>query len=408
MDKINNNQELEKTVLRDNAKSICPTCYREIPAEISEEDGKIFMSKECPEHGSFKFLVDKDSDVYKRLMCNDCLKFRRPYYALMINVTHACNLKCPVCYLADRDTPDMSLQEIKDTITCFTGVQIRLSGGEPTVRPDLPEIIKHICDLGKDPVLITNGLKFADRKYVRELKEAGLRIIHFSFNGFSDDIYKKINGAPLLDVKLKALRNLKKEKMSVRPSILLVKGVNEQELGKLYRYSLRNTGFISAIRIRTEVAVGRYDRELDQLYLSELIDLASEAIGISRDVMFDHTLSLPRGHLPCGCGITVNVMDMLLMGTDYKYSRNPLKKLMIILNLYPKLGLKCTLNVMLKAIAGKKELLNMWLFIRVWPDKRSMDLDEFKRCHSAFLDNNIKAIMPYCYGLTMQGKDCSG
>jgi len=60
-------KELEKT------SSVCPACYQQgkihkIDAKIVEEDGKVYITKECPEHGSFKDIYFSDVAIYKKWM----------------------------------------------------------------------------------------------------------------------------------------------------------------------------------------------------------------------------------------------------------------------------------------------------------------------------------------------------
>ena len=97
---------------------------------------------------------------------------------------------------------------------------VQLSGGEPTVRDDLPEIVK----LGKDMGVVhlqvnTNGIRIADDiEYLRALKDAGLDLIYLQFDGLDDAIYRQIRTRDMLDIKLRAIENC--EKLGV--GILLV------------------------------------------------------------------------------------------------------------------------------------------------------------------------------------------
>ncbi|MBI5014728.1 MAG: radical SAM protein [Deltaproteobacteria bacterium] len=88
--------------------------------------------------------------------------------------------------MPERNGPDLDLRQIEETCRSFSGSWIRLSGGEPTLRDDLPEIVALCARYGKRAVLLTNGLRLADRRYLRILKEAVLRGVHFAFNGFRD------------------------------------------------------------------------------------------------------------------------------------------------------------------------------------------------------------------------------
>lgn len=90
---------------------------------------------------------------------------------------------------------------------------IHLSGGEPTVREDLPEIIKMGREKGFDYIQInTNGRKLAfDEAYAGVLKEAGASVIYLQFDGTNDTIYQKLRGEPLLEIKKKPFKTAKKQ-----------------------------------------------------------------------------------------------------------------------------------------------------------------------------------------------------
>lgn len=408
-------------ILKHSTRSICPGCYQAISASVYERDGAVYMSKRCPEHGKFEFLIEKDPWLYKKLMNKEPLKQQRHFDNMMIAVTHSCNLSCPICYLPNRDTADLPLEKIKNIVSKFDGWLIRLSGGEPTVREDLPQIIRFICEQNKVPVIITNGVKLAERDYLRKLKKAGLKHIHFSFNGFDDEVNKKINGQLLLKTKLKALDNLKREKMEVVISVMIQKGVNEKDLKEIYRYCLRNNDFIQSLRVRTTVPIGRVADNSDQIYLSEAIALMSNIIGVDKELLVEHSLYsrtkaqeafssdirserpqriVPRDHLPCG--MDISLIHLLLQDREIGKIKNPLlRKLRIISMLLPKIGARNTLTATIKMLRGVKPILGLLINIRAWPNKYTMDLDEITRCPSSHFVGESDEIVPFCYGMTL-------
>ena len=79
---------------------------------------------------------------------------------------------------------------------CGDHIVIQLSGGEPTVREDLPEIIRLARSYGFGFVQInTNGLRLSeDPAYARQLREAGLSSVFLQFDGTRDEIYRKLRG----------------------------------------------------------------------------------------------------------------------------------------------------------------------------------------------------------------------
>jgi MoaA/NifB/PqqE/SkfB family radical SAM enzyme len=108
---------------------------------------------------------------------------------------------------------DLSIDEIKSVLRKVgKGKRIVLMGGEPTIREDLPEIIKLIRKSGNYPILYTNGLKLADISYVKKLKKAGLKQVIITLDGFDPKVTETLRGNKneyLL--KILALKNLEAE-----------------------------------------------------------------------------------------------------------------------------------------------------------------------------------------------------
>jgi len=386
-------------ILKERTKSICPICFKEIDAKIYEKDKKAFMSKSCNEHGSFEVLIEKDARIYKKLMNKNELQKRIPFTNLMIPVTYSCNLNCPICYFPHKDRPDLPLEDIKKIISDFEGPGIRISGGEPTLREDLPEIINFIRKEGKTPVLITNGLKLAEAGYVKKLKASGLQKVSFSFNGLNDEVYNKINGRPLLNIKLKSLKNLMREKIKVILSVMLLKGTNDKELKKIYRFYIKNQRYFDSLRIRAAVFLGRYNADQEQTYLSEIIDAMSHIIGVSSEELIEMSLALNKGnHLPCQ--IDFNLAQVFLRKSNMMNKITPLfNKIKFGATLLKELGLINVYDIFMKKLLGRDPFLNLRIFIRVWHDKYRIDLVELGRCPSSHLVGETGNIVPFCYGL---------
>src|SRR5687767_13894748 len=87
-----------------------------------------------------------------------------PYDIVMVDVTHRCNMTCANCNLPNRVIPDMDARWLSSIFSRLRkDTFIRLTGGEATLRRDLPEIISDARAHGLHPVVMTNGLKLADR-----------------------------------------------------------------------------------------------------------------------------------------------------------------------------------------------------------------------------------------------------
>lgn len=186
--------------------SLCEHCYRHVPAEKFERDGSVWMKKVCPEHGISEYMIERDADFYNSLEF-DPYGYDVPS-GIMIEVTDRCNLKCPHCYHEPESaTTDKPVGLILSQIESWPddAGSVILAGAEPTIRKDLPELIKSVADLQQklgrshqDITILTNGVKLSDRSWVQEIKQAGCRAVmiglnHHSYQG--ETVHRKqLNG----------------------------------------------------------------------------------------------------------------------------------------------------------------------------------------------------------------------
>lgn len=127
-------------------------------------------------------------------------KQRRP--VVVWNVTKRCNLSCEHCYAAAACEPapgELSAAEgmaLLDDLADYGIPVVLFSGGEPTMRPDLPELVAHAADRGIRPVLSTNGTLLT-RDRVEELVDAGIAYVGVSVDGLRErnDAFRGQDGA---------------------------------------------------------------------------------------------------------------------------------------------------------------------------------------------------------------------
>jgi GTP 3',8-cyclase len=132
-------------------------------------------------------------------------KLSRPVHDLRVSVIEACNFRCPYCMPADK-TPDdsilqnaarLSFDQVEKTVKAFVKIgvrKLRLTGGEPLLRKNLPELIErlsHISEL-EDIALTTNGSLLA--KHASALKQAGLHRLTVSLDALDADIFSQLSG----------------------------------------------------------------------------------------------------------------------------------------------------------------------------------------------------------------------
>ena len=234
-----NDKDLSQTKLIRKTESFCPQCVQKIPAEIVEEKEKVSMVKECPQHGRFRVFLSQHPWYYRGL--NDfyfsLMKKKLPQHDYILRLTERCNLNCSICLASanENSTIDYPIERLKDFIQGKKGYKFDLMGTEPTMREDLPRIISMIHDSGNLAALHTNGIKIADFSYLKELWEAGLREVHFQFDGFDDQFYLKVRGAKLLSIKMKALENLKRLNIGTDLVATILRGYNDKEIIKILK-----------------------------------------------------------------------------------------------------------------------------------------------------------------------------
>jgi pyruvate-formate lyase-activating enzyme len=281
-------------ILKEKTTGLCSECYKVVNAQVVAEDNRVVILKSCPDHGVTRGVLEKDVDFFRRVITAKRISDPNalPFRTLMINITHACNLKCNLCYLPERNTElDFTLDEIKESIRNYPGITIALSGGEPTMRDDLFEIISYVRAQNKICCLITNGIKLADINYVKKLKEAGLTLTNFSCNGLKEEAFTKIENANLLETKLKGLENLKKVGgIFCQLSYTMARGINDDQLGELARYAFKNNEFIYQIRARVATGVGRRIGEKD-IYLSDFVKLLARETKIPYELFLAYWTS---------------------------------------------------------------------------------------------------------------------
>lgn len=271
-----------------DTESVCPVCLATIPAERVAIGDTVHLVKTCPEHGRFSVPVWRGLASYTAwgagprahsrppVMatavergcphdCGLCPDHRQQSCCVLFEVTSRCDLACPVCFAsAGRHGTDASLDEIAawlDVLAEGGGrVHIQLSGGEPTVRDDLPDIVRLVRARGFDFVqLNTNGLRLARQPaYVAALAEAGLDCVFLQFDGVDDDVHRALRGARLAEIKERAIRACGEAGLGVVLVPTVVAGVNDRQLGAIVDHAVARSPTVRAVHFQPAARFGRY------------------------------------------------------------------------------------------------------------------------------------------------------
>ncbi len=270
-------------------ESVCPECLLKIPAKRVTWGGSVYLEKKCPFHGEYKTLIWQDDQHYlewnrkrddglvpqKRLTpqergcpydCGICPQHEQNSCTVLMEVTHRCNLRCPICYSSspqkDYPEPDLSTIEEMYTTAMDSGgpYPIQLTGGEPTLRDDLPQIIALGKEKGFSHIQIdTNGLRIAeDMEYLWKLKESGASVIFLQFDGLSEEVYRYVRGANLLKLKIQTIRNCAQVRIGVILVVTLIPGINDRQLGKIIQFAKEWIPVVKGVHIQPISYFGRY------------------------------------------------------------------------------------------------------------------------------------------------------
>ena len=228
------------------------------------------------------------SDHYEILPENNTFEI------LVVDLTHRCNMECANCYLPNREIPDLDVERFYDVLSKLPRrTHIRLIGGEPTLRNDLPDIIRKIVSFRHKPFLLTNGLKLAHTDYCRKLWDAGLRYVYISMNGADDDdVYRVLDGGKYANLKTRALTNAFRTGFAIDTGTIIARGVNEHSIQRQVEVVLACAEQASIefetmrpwcrisplLRVKSVGAIGRY-MENSGYSLGELANLTAEAIN---------------------------------------------------------------------------------------------------------------------------------
>lgn len=297
-------------------ESVCPDCLKTVPAIRYAEGDTVYLEKSCPDHGTVSTPIWRGLKSYFRWDraprnrsailnpatpvdkgcphdCGICADHQQQSCCVLLEVTSRCNIACPFCFAsAEREGTDVPMETISqwlDTLMQRAGgrVHIQLSGGEPTVRDDLPEIIGLVRSKGFTFVqLNTNGVRLSkEPDYVRALADAGLDCVFLQFDGVSDTVHKALRGAKLARVKEEAIAACEKARVGVVLVPTLVPGINTDQIGAIVDYAKAHMPTVRAVHFQPVSYFGRTPeppRPETRFTLPEVMDalIAHEKGGI--------------------------------------------------------------------------------------------------------------------------------
>ncbi len=313
--------------------SLCPVCVREarerilsgeqdwktlttdhvgeIKAQIIERDGKIWMVKDCPEHGHFEDMLAMDPDFLRHIeemfpgrdlpAHNDeglhnhgssSIRHGRGS-VLTIDLTNRCNMMCDPCFMDANQVGfvhELAWEDVKSLLDNAVKIKprrqmsVQFSGGEPTLSPFFFEAIAYSRKVGYNSVqAATNGIEFAkSADFAKRAYEAGLRYVYLQFDGVGNAANQHRRVGNLFDVKLKAIENCHNAGISIILVTTLVNGVNNEQVGPIVEFARTNPKRIAFVAFQPVSFTGRDEEVTDERRLRQRYTLSHMAHDLKR------------------------------------------------------------------------------------------------------------------------------
>ncbi len=274
------------------ARALCPECLREAPGGYYTEDDRVVLRRACKEHGPSASAFWEDIGHYQWTMemearagsngnsaccapgtpgCGNDNGTKR--CMTVIPITDGCNLECPYCFAAS--SPRMDHRPIGEIKRMLSGAlqenggptPLQLSGGEPTVHPDLFHIVRAARDLGYRHIEVnTNGIQIAHRDgFAQELHAAGVDVLYLQFDGLRPESYVSTRGLDLVQAKRRAVAHARAADLSIVLAPTIVKDRNDHELGDILRFALENRDVVRGVNFQPVRHFGRFAEDTGHL-----------------------------------------------------------------------------------------------------------------------------------------------
>lgn len=269
-------------------QSLCPDCLMVVPAKIVTRNNRVYFRKRCPEHGPREDFVCGDLAWWDRHVgnapgkipqhmsveprlgcpydCGLCTEHEQHTCLALLEITGHCNLTCPMCFASS--APGLSHLSYDDCCRAIDHLVeaegqpevLQLSGGEPTLHPQMLDIFEYACRQPIDIVMInTNGVRLArDRAFAESLAEQAHRAeIYLQFDGFNDDVNQSLRGERLVETKLAAIEMCGEIGLNMTLVATVQAGVNLDQLGAIVDFALERP-WITGVSFQPATFVGRH------------------------------------------------------------------------------------------------------------------------------------------------------
>ena len=204
---------------------------------------------------------------------------------LTVDLTNRCNMMCNPCFIYANQVGyvhELTFEEVRkildDSVSFKPRRQmvVQYSGGEPTMSPHFLEACAYAKKTGYTLVqAATNGLRFAiEPEFAYQAKEAGLDMVYLQFDGTTNESNQHRHISNLFDVKQIAIDNLAAAGVRITPVVTVVNGVNNEMVGPIFDYCMRNHTKMGGPAFQPVSFTGRDEDVTDEARLRQRYDVA--------------------------------------------------------------------------------------------------------------------------------------
>ncbi|WP_188203196.1 GTP 3',8-cyclase MoaA [Thermococcus camini] len=180
-------------------------------------------------------------------------RFGRPATNLRISLTQDCNFRCFFCHREGQHfnaSLELTPSEIERLVRVASHLGIRkvkLTGGEPTVRNDILDVVRRIRPYVVDLSMTTNGSRL--KELAKPLAEAGLNRVNVSLHSLKPDVYRRITGVDMLDTVLEGIEEAVKYLSPVKLNMTVMRGLNDGEIWDMVEFAAKTGTILQLIEL---------------------------------------------------------------------------------------------------------------------------------------------------------------
>jgi uncharacterized radical SAM superfamily Fe-S cluster-containing enzyme len=332
--------------------SLCAECLAHVPALVFTRDGRVWIQKTCPQHGPVEAVLENDEffyflsnkDRWGRCFARDKVmdfpaveegaccgggddldfadQMSNKSCTILVEVTNACNLACPVCYSDARGDRKMPLASFKEHILRLIDRKgmldsVQLTGGEAVLHPEFWTMVDFLHGQSvKKIYLPTNGIAFADPKVAERCAPFREKLmVLLQFDGKETGTNRAMRDANTANIRDRVIENLASLGINMQLTMTITMGVNDQEVGWVVETGLHHA-HVKVVALQPVTYSGRYllsQNPKERMTLSDCVKAV--ATQVKQRVRTGDFKPIPCSHPNCGWitlfvqrfGLTTNI-----------------------------------------------------------------------------------------------------